>query len=127
LNPGKEDAMAVGYIEYKGKKILYEDYSNSTPETFSPLLQQASELIKKSPPNSVLALVNVTGTKFDTASSDKMKIFVKDNTPYIKVSAIFGLSGLQSVIYRAVVSFSGRQNLKVFNAENEAKDYLASL
>ena len=36
--------MPTGFIEYRGKKILYEDYSNATTENFEGMLKEASEL-----------------------------------------------------------------------------------
>jgi hypothetical protein len=118
--------MPVDFIEYKGKKILYEDFSNVTPADMPALLQRAAELIRSCPPESVLALSNVKNGKFDTDTTDRMSKFVKDNTPYIKMTAIFGMSGLQSIIYRSIMALSGRKNLKVFNDENEAKEFLVA-
>ncbi len=117
----------VSFIEYKGRRILIEDYSGLSPKTIGPYLQQAKELISKEPPASVRAIVNVTDAKFDTEVAAMMKEFVKENTPFIKASAIFGLAGLQSVIYRTIVTVTGRSNLKVCGSEQEAKDYLVGL
>ena len=115
----------ISFTEHKGKQILYEDYSDTGPGTIDPLLDEAAKIIRSSPEKSVLALVNVKNAKFNAEVSTKMKEFVKLNTPYIKVSAIIGMSGLQSVIYRAILAFTGRDNLKVFSSEEEAKDFLA--
>ncbi len=117
----------VNFIEYKGKRILYEDYSGLGPKTIRPYLDKAHELISKEPPGSVRALVNVTDAKFDTEVATAMKDFVRDNTPYIKASAIFGMGGLQSVVYRTIVTVTGRSNLKVCGSEQEARDYLVGL
>jgi hypothetical protein len=76
---------------------------------------------------SVRALVNVTDATFNMEVASAMQEFVKDNTAYIKGSAIFGLSGLQSVVYRTIVTVTGRSNLKVCGTEQEAKDYLVGL
>ncbi len=118
---------SVDFIECKGKKILYENYAGCSPETLGPYLAKAKEIISRQPPRSVLALVNVTGAKFDMTTADAMKDFVRANTPYIKCSAIFGLGGLQNVIYRAVVVVTGRDNLKVCENEEKAKELLVSL
>ena len=117
----------VSFIDYKGKRVLYEDYSGCTPDTLEPYLAKAKDLIAQQRPKSVLAIVNVTGAKFDTKVAEMMKVFVKANEPFIKCTTIFGLAGLQSVIYRGLVTFSGRDNLKVCNTEDEAKEYLAAL
>jgi hypothetical protein len=118
--------MPVDFIEYKGKKILYEDFSNVTPEDMPALLNRAADLVRSCPLGSVLALSNVKDGKFNTETSQIMSQFVKDNAPYVKMTAIFGMSGLQSIIYRSIMAFSGRKNLKVFNDEGEAKEFLAA-
>ncbi len=117
----------VSFIEYKGKKILYEDYSGLTPKTFRPYIDMAKQIISKEPHASVRALVNVTDAKFDMEVTTTMMDFVKANTAYIKASAIFGLAGLQAVVYRTIVTVTGRSNLKLCDSEQEAKDFLAGL
>ncbi len=115
------------FIEYRGKRMLYEDYSICTPDDIEKYLGEAAALIRREPQASVLALVNVTGARFNVDTAERMKDFVSRNTPYIKCSAIFGLGGLQSVLYRTVTAFTGRKNLIVSDSEQAAKDYLADL
>ncbi|MBD3243504.1 MAG: hypothetical protein GF331_23135 [Chitinivibrionales bacterium] len=117
----------VEYIEYKGKKILYEDYSDTDPETLPPLLDKAHEIIASQPKNSVIALVNVRNTRYNTQTAQAMKQFVKSNTPYIRATAIIGLSGFQSVILHGIIQFTGRKNLHVFDTAEQAKEFLIGL
>lgn len=117
----------VSFFEHKGKKILYEDYSESNPAELAVLLAEAKKIITGQPKNSVLALVNISRTKYDRASVAAMKEFIKENTPYIKASAIIGMEGITEVVFKGVVAFTGRKNLVVFNDADKAKDYLASL
>ena len=118
---------SVKFIEHKGKKILYEDYSDSKPADILPVLEQAKKLISSQPEGSVLALVNVQNSKFDRALAAAMRDFVKENTPYIKVSAVFGMEGLMSAVFSGIVHFTGRKNLKLFESIEDAKDFLAGL
>jgi hypothetical protein len=111
----------VSFITHNGVKILYEDYSQSKPQETIALLKKAEGIISKEPLNSVLALVNVKGSNFDTDLSTALKDFVKKNTPYIKCSAVYGVEGLKEII------FKGRKNLVLFKTLEEAKDYLANL
>ena len=120
-------ATSVDFIEYKGKKILYEDYSESTPAEIIPLLEKAKKIISSQPEGSVLALINVKNSKFDRALSNAMKDFVKANTPYIRISAVYGMEGLMSAIFSGIVTFTGRKNLKLFDDLDAAKEYLAGL
>jgi hypothetical protein len=117
----------ISYIEHKGKKILYEDYSGCNSGTLKPLLEKAAGMIHSQQTASVLALVNVEDTRYNKEASALMKEFVKGNTPYIKCSAITGMDGLKSVILRGIIAVTGRKNLMVFPDIEKAKDYLAGL
>jgi hypothetical protein len=99
----------VDFIEHKGKKILYEDYSGCNPETIKPLLEKAAGLIRSSAPASIVALVNVENIRYNREASAVMKDFVKGNTPYIKCSAVVGMDGLKSVIFKGIIAFTGRE------------------
>jgi hypothetical protein len=116
---------SVAFITYKGKQILYEDYSESKPSEIIPLLEEAKKIIHSQPEGSILALANVKNSKFDRAVSNAMKDFVKSNTPYIRVTAVYGMEGLMNAIFGGIVSFTGRKNLKLFDDLDEAKEYLA--
>lgn len=118
---------SVEYIEHKGKKLLYEDYSGCNAETLKPFLDKAAAMIRSSPQNSVLALVNVENTRYNKEVSALMKDFVDKNTPFIKCSAVVGMDGLKSVLLKGIVAFTGRKNLVVFDDIEKAKDYLAAL
>jgi hypothetical protein len=117
----------VRFIDHKGHKILLEDYSEGDPDMLLKLLDEAQALIAKQPPASVRALVNAKNGRFDRRVSERMKQFVKANTPYIKASAVIGMSGLQAVIYKAIVKFTGRKNLYVFDSEEKAREFLVNL
>lgn len=72
----------------------------------------------------MLALVNVKDAKFDTSVTSALKEFVKANKPYIKFAAVFGVEGLKEIIFKSVLTFSGRKNIAVFNTLEEANDHL---
>jgi len=117
----------VSFITHKGVKILYEDYSQSKPQETISLLKEAQGIISKEPLNSVRALVNVKDSHFDTELSSALKDFVKKNTPYIKCAAVYGVEGLKEIIFKGIITFTGRKNLVLFKTLDEAKDYLADL
>lgn len=117
----------IDFIEHKGRRILYEDYSGCNSETLKPLLEKAAGIIRSQPAASVLALVNVENTRYNKEASSAMKEFVKGNTPYIKCSAVIGMDGLKMVLFKGILAFTGRKNLVVFDDIEKAKDYLAAL
>lgn len=61
-------------------------------------------------------------------NNDLKKYFeqkVKGNAPYVKSSAVIGMTGLISIMYNAFVSMTGR-NIKSFKSKEEALEYLVS-
>ena len=114
----------VDFIVHNDVKILYEDYSETEPEELLGLIDKAQRMIATQPPHSVLALVNLKGAHYNKQVTDRMKEFVKANTPFIKTAAVFGMSNLQRVIYKGVLAVTGRKNLHVFASKEEALDFL---
>lgn len=101
----------VYHLNHKGKTILCLDVADLKIENKSEFVQhieQAKERIKKHPPKSLLIITNVTNTGFNTEMVNTMRDYAKHNTPYIKASAVVGVSGLQKIIYTAIKTFTGR-------------------
>ena len=116
----------VNFTEYKGKKVLIEDFSNLTAtEEFLKTMQKAQEIIASKPEKSVLAVFDATGTRFNNEILTGMKNFTKANEPYIKTSAVVGIEGLLNVALTSISKFSGRE-FKSFKTREEALEWLIS-
>jgi hypothetical protein len=89
------------------------------------LIRKARKLIDSQPFHSVLTLVDATNSVFDTEVLVILKDFVKANTPYIKYTAVVGITGLKEVGLMAVSKAAGRP-FKTFSMRGEAMDFLAS-
>lgn len=114
------------FIEHAGARILYFDFRDvSDPGALLPLLEQAKAIVAKEPPKSVLTLTNVSGLHFDSKSVTAFKAMVEHNRPYIRASAVVGLSGLMRVIYAAVQRLAGRQ-IPTFADEASARAWLVT-
>ncbi|MFA5321836.1 MAG: hypothetical protein WC373_04120 [Smithella sp.] len=115
----------VSFITHKGVKILYEDFSNGKPGELLPAIEKAKAVISSQPKKSILALVNVQGAGFDMSVTAALKDFVKGNEPYIKCAAIYGVEGLKEVIFKSILTFTGRKNLVLCKTLEEGKEFLA--
>lgn len=116
------------FIKHNGRRILYIDFSNATldqKEELRLVILASRKAISIHPPNSLLILTNVHNTKYDTEIAQVMKEYVAHNKPFVKKSAIVGLSGLQIVLYNTIMRFTGRQ-LSCFENEIKAKDWLVA-
>ena len=117
----------IRMIEYKGKTILLEDFSNLQPgPEFYRELEKAVQLTRSQPPKSVLTLFDATNSQFDAGVLTALKNFVKGNTPFIKYSAVVGMKGLKQIGLAAVSKAAGRP-LELFDTREEALDFLTGL
>ena len=113
----------IQFIEHAGKQILICDCAKKDRATVLETLAEAKAYIAALPPRSLLAMLDVTGIKYNTELSDAFKEFAAHNKPYSKASAIVGIGGLQKIAYTAIMTFTDR-NVPLFNSRAEALDWL---
>jgi hypothetical protein len=114
------------FIEYKGKKILIEDFTKTSyGEEFVSLLTRAHDMIASQPPFSCLCLFDATDGRLDGQSLTAIREFTRRNTPYIKFTALVGISGFLHVGMFAVSRATGRP-LQAFPNRQAALDFLAA-
>lgn len=114
------------FIEHQGKRILLLDYSGvRDPEQALREIRHSMSVVAQHPPGSLRVLTNVRDARYNAAVLQGMKELAAHNAPYVRASAVVGMSGLHRIAYQAVILFSKR-NIKVFDAEAEALDWLAA-
>ena len=114
----------INFIQYQGKNILIEDFSNLNPgQELLDTIAEAKKLITSQPRNSVLAVLDATNTHYDMEIITAMKEFVRANSPYIRSSAVVGISGLLNIALQALSTASGRSFPSFANRE-DAMEYL---
>ena len=113
-------------INYKGKNILCLNVAGlklkDKPE-FKKYIESAEEQIRKYPLKSLLIITNVTDTGFDTEVAAIMGEYATHNTPYVKASALVGVSGVQKVVLAAIKALIGR-DFFLADTMDEAKEWL---
>jgi len=115
----------VKFIWTGGKEILFLDFCGCTVKDFPSALEEAQKIIKTRPENSLLILTDVTNARFDEQVSVRMKEFTKHNKPYVKASAVVGVSGLKKIMLDAIALFSGRR-FHLCDTVEQAKGWLAT-
>ncbi len=116
----------VQFVDFKGKKILHEDFSNiSNPAEMVSLINEARKIIAAQPAKSVLAVLDATNSKFNNDVLTAMKEFTKANEPFVKHACVVGIDGLLQVALTAISKFSGR-SFKSFASLEDAKEWLVS-
>ncbi|PIP13084.1 MAG: hypothetical protein COX48_05255 [bacterium (Candidatus Stahlbacteria) CG23_combo_of_CG06-09_8_20_14_all_34_7] len=116
----------IKIIEHKGKKIVFQSWRDiRDAEKNIAIIEETKQLIMKMPEKSVLLLTDATNAHYDINAIEHLKAFSKDITPYIKASAVVGVSGIKRVILQTLIKISGR-DIKMCSDIDEALDYLAN-
>jgi len=114
----------ITFITHGGKDILLLDFSRLKANEVLQLIDPAKAVISGKPEKSILTLTDVTDLTFNSEVSERMKEFTAHNKPYVRASAIVGVTGLKRIIYNAVIAFSQRQ-IATFGDREAAKSWLA--
>ncbi len=113
-------------ITHKGKRIFFMDFSNiSKKEEITEIIEFSKKYIRSKPANSLYTLTTIANMHFNNEIKETFTDFVKGNKPYVKAGSVVGISGMQTIVYNAVMKISGR-NLKALGSVEHAKDWLAS-
>jgi hypothetical protein len=115
--------VPIKYIQYKGKTILYCDFTNQTgDEGIATLDEEAREMRKWTQPGLILSdFHNAKGSTGFMSHAKKLgkEIFA----PMTLKAAAVGITGIQSVLLQAYNAFSA-DKLVPFATEEEAKEWL---
>jgi hypothetical protein len=113
-------------INHQGKSIFCLDVAGlqvrDKPQ-FCEYIEKAKAQICTYPSKSLLVLTYVKNTGFDTEIANTMKEYASHNTPYVKASAVVGISGWQKIILTAIKTLTGR-DFYVTESMDEAKEWL---
>jgi len=113
-------------ITHRGCTILFTDYSNFiTFDEWKVLLDEELALMPNEPLGSVLALAVFTGSRFSASVFSAIKELAVHNKPYIKASALVGLSSLQQGVFLKGIERTADRSFGLFDSVDEAKDWLA--
>lgn len=124
-------AEGISTFNYKGKTIICVDYSGfasdktTQKEKTIKLRKSVTEEYSKYPPKSVLGIVNFNNFYFDMDVLNVFKEELVKCDPYEKKAAVIGVKSLLKAAYNFVVGFT-KPNYKVFDTEEEAKEWLVS-
>ena len=112
------------FITHKGKQILLLDYAGMRdPAEAVREIRSSMQFVARQPKGSLRVMTLVRDARYNAAVLQAMKDLAAHNAPYVKHSAVVGMSGLHRIAYQAVILFSKR-SIKTFDQETEALDWL---
>jgi hypothetical protein len=104
--------------------IVLQDLTGLTvPSQTLAVIAEASAFMEQQPRGEVLVLTDLSGVTFNQELVDAIKGLAEHHKPWVKASALVGLTPLMRVIYRAVVALT-RREIRVCETRGEAVAYL---
>ena len=114
----------VSNIDHNGEKVLFLDFSGIETAEVSAMLSEAVGVIHSAPPKSLKIMSDFTDAHYDSAATDAVKKFSASNKPYVKASAVVGITGMKKIIFTGIITATGRK-MNLCNTRAEALDWLA--
>ncbi|MDR2577628.1 MAG: hypothetical protein LBC70_02295 [Chitinispirillales bacterium] len=104
-----------------GKKYIYFDLSDfRTNDEFRQLIELAKPAVMKYKKQTVYAITNVDGIRFDSETKRIVAEWMEHNAPYIKYSVITGMDGMKKLMLNSILAISGRYNVGIASTKEQA-------
>lgn len=113
-------------ILFHGKEIIFLDISNCSSAEIVAELDVAAKKIASKPEKSVLILTDSTNGDYSSETANAMTNFSKNNTPYVKGSAVIGADPMRKILV-TVVRMATKRDIRTFDSKTEALNWLVSL
>ncbi len=115
----------VDYISRGGKRIMMVDLSHLSDYGSVPgLADLAIQLAHSNQPESVLALIDLSGTKINEVVISSLKKMSANNGPYMKAIAFVGFGRFKSTAMSLLLLTTRRRNHKVIRDRESALRWL---
>jgi hypothetical protein len=118
--------MRSTWIEHKGKKILYQDFSRNfyNSAAVKTELEEVQKIVTAQPMNSVLVLSDFRDTNVGTDLLTAMNTASAATKAYVNKTAVLGVTGMKRKLADLLTAVTG-QPLKYFDNIEAAQDWLA--
>lgn len=116
--------VGVRQIVHKGKIMIVIDLANCEIKDIPGVLAESRKLVCSFPLQSVLAVTDVTGAKYNRETIGLMREYASATAPYTKAGALVGVTDLKRVIYNTIMTLI-RKNYPVFDTVEQALDWLS--
>ena len=112
-------------VTHRGCSVLFTDYSGfNTWEEWHALIEAERKLMPHEPLGSVRAIAVFTGSRFSTQVFDALRKLAVANKPYMKTSALVGMSSLQRATFLKGIEQTSSRAFGLFDSVEEALDWL---
>lgn len=112
------------FRRHKSKMILSLNFGKLDINDAYKVIDYSSRIIERMPKNSIYTLTNVTDSNFDQKLINALTKFTQKNKPHVVAGAVIGAEGLKKFMFNTILRLSGRNNMKIFDREDEALEWL---
>ena len=130
-SPSAADRPRIQKIQVQGVPIVTLDFSGATPAQTLAMLDEYPGVFTDKTPGSVRLLTDVTGLTYDSAVSNKWKSARVEYDPYVRATAIYGVTGLVGVAVRSFTEVAlwlglpnAQKKIQVFDSREKALAWL---
>ncbi len=118
--------MRSEWIEYKGKKIFYQDFSKNfyNAAVVKAELDEVQKIVIAQPLNSALVLSDFRDTNVGSELLSQMNAASAATKAYVHKTAVLGVTGMKRRLADLLIAITG-QPLKYFDDIESAKNWLA--
>ena len=109
---------------FKGKRLVIVDGTDVPADEYTKVLRKGALTVAQEPLGSVRLVTVVTRARFGRGTAENVIAYSKAIKPYLKASAVVGLSPLSQVIFWAVKPFA-HKTITSFATLDEAREWLA--
>jgi hypothetical protein len=117
--------MKSRWLEHKGKKILYQDFSNFffNTKAVKAELEQVESIVLAEPEDSVLVLSDFSNTEINSELMPILNEASKVTKSHVHKTAVIGVAGVKRTLGDLLSRLTG-QPLMYFTNESDAKEWL---
>ena len=115
----------VKWIEYKGKEILHDDYTNLQGEELVHTIEILTNHLMESGKKEILLLIDLNDSYTNKEVVNAFTEAGKRVRPIVKRTAVLGITGVKKVLLNVVNKLSSI-DANPFSTEEEAKEWLIS-
>ena len=118
--------MRSNWIEHKGKKIFYQDFSKNfyNSAAVKAELAEVQKIVKAQPLDSALVLSDFRDTNVGSDLLSAMNSASAATKAHVQKTAVLGVTGMKRKLADLLTAVTG-QPLKYFDDIEAAKDWLA--
>ncbi len=109
---------------YKSKEIYLISFIGLVEsKDIKTVIEKAKSEISTKEPGSLLVLTDITNISNHNKNYELLREFAFNNSPYVKASAVAGVTGVKQKIFEKLVDSVGRE-IKPFPTLVDAKEWL---